>query len=176
MEDKDSDALAVFRKNFDNSDEPINGLGAALTADRMGNTELRDRLLAQVRERSAHFVVPTTGRVRQSLVDLAGLFADDLKRGGHATFDLGKVEEICKREDGVLPHTAACFVGEYLSRHGKLADAQRFWLHAMDETGLGVLYFELAAYRLKQSGVDPADQAELRKKLGIKERWSFTFK
>ena len=65
----------------------------------------------------------------------------------------------------------AYVLGEYLAVHGKMDDAQRLWLRAIDEPMQGRCYFELASASLKRAGVKPEDQDELRKKLGLHERW-----
>lgn len=171
LDGKDDSALEIFQRDFERSNNPWMGLCAALAADRLGKTALRDQLLDEVRQRGAKFAEPLDGRPRQSLIDLADLLADNLKHDGRPALDLAAAERICQRGKFEQIQLAAYLVGDYLWKHGKLEDAERFWMHALDDLSWGQAQTEVPAFRLKQAGIKAEDLDAARKKLGLKDRW-----
>lgn len=170
MEKHETRAAKIFQWQFEHLDGLPEGLAAAMLADRAGDTSRRDKLLEEVKERAKRD--SKKGKPASKSPARVGEFlANDLKNGGHADFTLSEAEEICKRECGQYLSPNAYIMGEYLAKHGKIEDAERFWIRAMDNADPVVVWIDLAGWRLKQAGVKPEEQDELRKKLGITDRW-----
>ena len=170
MENHETRAAKIFQWQFEHLDALPEGLAAAMLADRAGDTSRRDKLLAEVRER-AKKDSKKGNPDSENPARVSEFLAKDLKNGGHADFPLSAAEDICKRDCGPYLNPNAYIMGEYLAKHGKIEDAERFWIRATDNADPDIVWLDLAGWRLKQAGVKPEEQDELRKKLGIADRW-----
>ena len=172
LDGKDADAEPIFPDSASNEPhDPWLGLCAAMEADRLGDLALRDKLLASVRQQGEQFNDPVTHHPRQNLIDLASLLVDALKLKKPAKLDIASAERICRAGRQKQIQMASFIVGEYLSQHGKMESAAKFWLHALDDPHSGEGQTEMAGFRLRQEAIKPEEFELTRKLVGASELW-----
>ncbi|MFT5524633.1 MAG: hypothetical protein ACI9HK_002590 [Pirellulaceae bacterium] len=158
-------ANKIFSHSFARQPDPMIGLLASSTAEQSGDFKTRDSMLSEIAKRSPQYI--KNGVVfRAGLIELAKLFAADIKAGGKANFDLKELDAICRAEQGSKAQNYNYFVGDYLARHGKGREAIPFLARSAQPPARS-FFRRFAGHRLLELNVKPAEfQAKAKLKIG----------
>ena len=149
-------ALPYYEEAFARNNNPFFGLMAALLADRLGQSEKRDRLLRETKTRGPKYLV--YGKPRQQMLAVAGLMADDLAAGAKGQIDLPAAEKLIATAHPTEQVKLNYFLGKYLDLRSKPEAAVKLWKRSMsDINNLDVFARSLAGCELRAHGVKPDD-------------------
>jgi len=158
LTDEPEKALLLYQRAYDKGHDPFEGFHAALVADSLGKTAVRDGLLQQIIEVRPRVSGPTAVRFKQ----LAEQLRQMLPPKGAKSLDLAAVDKILAPRDpapgapsasGPNPSALPYFVGVLLKNRGDLKTAQAYLIRCAQSDDWEQINHVLACKLLREMKV-----------------------
>jgi tetratricopeptide (TPR) repeat protein len=158
LTDEPEKALLLYQRAYDKGHDPFEGFHAALVADSLGKTAVRDRLLQQIIEGQPRVARPSAVQFKQ----LAEQLRQMLPPKGAKSLDLAAVDKILAPRDpapgaasasGLNPSALPYFVGIFLKNRGDLKTAQAYLIRCAQSDDWEQINHVLACKLLREMKV-----------------------
>jgi len=121
-------ALQTLSATWNNTSDPWYALFAALVAHDLDRPDVRNMLLDQIARRGKNF--QSNNRVREELIALAAMIAEQIAAGNDASFDQEKFEKLVQSARFGDRTNLQYFAGRFLARRGQIKLAKKHLLQA----------------------------------------------
>ena len=155
LENHPGKSLKHFQSAFAATNNPYDGMHAALLADALKNTELRDQLLADIAKKGPQFM--DNGKPRPETIAVAAQFARCLQQGPDAALDVNAEDTESAAVASGEQININYFAGRFLELHGKKEQAQDYYDRAATGGDNRKWNLILATEALRKMGAKPGE-------------------
>ena len=139
--------MRIWSAGFEKSNDPYDGLSAALIAHDLGLSAERDKLLEQVATRGNN----DGAEWRARFIRFAAMIRQQIAKGKEATFDEEEFDKICKEAPSDVPTMLQYFSGWFLLHEGHSRQARKHLMQAATAPNLRLARTLAAALLLEQN-------------------------